>query len=98
MARRTFRQFRRKVLKKPGVKAEYDALEPLFAMKRQMIALRQAAGLTPEQMAARLKTNKSNISRLESVSSSISPRLSTLTEYARVLGYQVGVQFEPCSH
>lgn len=95
MARKTFEQFRKKALKKPGVKAEYDALAPAFEMKRQMIALRQAAGLTQEQMADLLGTKKSNISRLESVSSEVSPRLSTLEEYARVLGYQVKVEFEP---
>lgn len=95
MARKTFDQFRKKALRKPGVKAEYDALAPAFEMKRQMIALRQAAGLTQEQMADRLGTKKSNISRLESVSSEVSPRLSTLEEYARVLGYQVKVEFEP---
>lgn len=98
MRRPTFRQFRKKALKRPAVKAEYDAFEPLFAMKRQMIALRQAAGLTQEQMAEKLKTNKSNISRLESVNSSISPRLSTLSDYARILGYRVRIQFEPCTH
>jgi DNA-binding XRE family transcriptional regulator len=95
MARPTLDQFRKKALKRPGVKAEYDALEPVFEMKRQMIALRQAAGLTQEQMAEKLGTKKSNISRLESVSSDVSPRLSTLEDYARVLGYQVKVEFEP---
>ncbi len=35
-------------------------------MKRRMIALRKAAGLTQTQMAALLGTKKSNISRLES--------------------------------
>lgn len=95
MARPTIEQFRKKALKKPGVKAEYEALAPAFEMKRQMIALRQAAGLTQEQMADLLHTKKSNISRLESVSSEVSPRLSTLEDYARVLGYQVKVEFEP---
>lgn len=95
MARPTFEQFRKKALKKPGVKAEYDALAPAFEMKRQMIALRQAAGLTQEQMAEKLGTRKSNISRLESVNSEVSPRLSTLEDYARVLGYQVKVGFAP---
>jgi DNA-binding XRE family transcriptional regulator len=95
MARPTFDQFRKKALRKPGVKAEYDALAPAFEMKRQMIALRQAAGLTQEQMAEKLGTRKSNISRLESVNSEVSPRLSTLEDYARVLGYQVKVGFAP---
>jgi len=94
MARKSFEQFRKKALKKPGVRAEYDALAPAFDMKRQMIALRKKAGLTQEQMADLLGTRKSNISRLESVSSEVSPRLSTLEDYARVLGYQVKVEFE----
>ncbi len=94
MVRRTFEQFRKKALKKPGVKAEYDALGPAFEMKRKMIALRKKAGLTQEQMAVLLGTKKSNISRLESVSSEVSPRLSTLEEYARALGYRVKVGFE----
>ncbi|HUP89492.1 MAG TPA: helix-turn-helix transcriptional regulator [Longimicrobiales bacterium] len=95
MARPTFAQFRKKALKKSGVKAEYGALAPVFEMKRRMIALRQAAGLTQEQMAEKLGTRKSNISRLESVNSDVSPRLSTLEDYARVLGYQLKVEFEP---
>ena len=95
MVRKTFEQFRKKALKKRGVKAEYDALAPAFEMKRQMIALRKKAGLTQEQMADLLGTKKSNISRLESVNSEVSPRLSTLEEYARVLGYQLKVGFEP---
>lgn len=95
MTRRSFEKFRKKALKKPGVKAEYDALAPAFEMKRKMIALRKAAGLTQEQMADLLGTKKSNISRLESVSSEVSPRLSTLEDYARALGYRLKVGFEP---
>jgi DNA-binding XRE family transcriptional regulator len=93
--RRTFEQFREKALKKPGVKAKYDALAPAFEMKRQMIAMRKEAGLTQEQMAELLHTKKSNISRLESLNSDVSPRLSTVEQYAQVLGYRVKVQFEP---
>ena len=94
MARRTFEQFRKKALRRPGVKTEYDALAPFFEMKRRMIALRKEAGLTQEQMADLLGTRKSNISRLESVNSKVSPRLSTVDDYARVLGYQMRVEFE----
>jgi DNA-binding XRE family transcriptional regulator len=96
MAKRTtLEQFRKKALKRPKVKAEYQALASDFEMKRQMIAMRRAAGLTQEQVAEKLGTKKSNISRLESVSSEVSPRLSTLQDYARVLGYQIKVEFEP---
>jgi hypothetical protein len=58
MARPTFDQFRKKALRKSGVKAEYDALAPVCVTKRQMIALRQVAGLTQEPMAAKPGTRK----------------------------------------
>ena len=93
--RPTFEEFRKKALRRPDVRAEYEALGPAFEMKRRMIAMRKKAGLTQEQMAELLGTKKSNISRLESLSSGVSPRLSTVEDYARVLGYSVKVQFEP---
>ena len=99
MAKRpTIEQFRKKALKDPEVKSEYDALSSAYEMERQMIAMRKKAGLTQEQMAELLGTKKSNISRLESVSSENSPRLATVEDYARVLGYEVKVGFEPHAH
>lgn len=89
------KNFRAKALQKPEVKAEYDALAPAFEIKQQMIAMRKAAGITQEQMAEMLGTKKSNISRLESLNSENSPKLSTLEEYARALGHTVKVAFEP---
>lgn len=96
--RPTIEQFRKKALKNPDVKAEHDALSVAFEMKRQMITMRKNAGVTQEQMAELLGTKKSNISRLENVSSAISPRLVTVEDYARVLGYSVKVEFEPRTH
>ncbi|MBK1706862.1 helix-turn-helix domain-containing protein [Halochromatium glycolicum] len=58
-----------------------------------MIAMRQAAGVTQEQMAEMLGTKKSNISRLESLNSNNSPKLSTLEDDARVFGHTVKVAF-----
>lgn len=93
--RPAFKSFKAKALKFPDVKAAYDDAAPACAMKRDMIAMRTAAGKTQEQMAELLGTKKSNISRLESVNSSVSPRLATVEEYARALGYRVKVEFEP---
>ena len=93
--RPTFKSFKAKALKNPDVKAAYDEAAPAHAMKRDMIAMRTAAGKTQEQMAVLLGTKKSNISRLESVNSAVSLRLATIEEYARVLGYRVKVEFEP---
>ena len=45
-------------------------------------------------MADLLGTRKSNISRLESLNAVNSPRLATIEDYARVLGYSIKVEFE----
>ena len=94
-SRPTFKDFKDEALRNPDVKAAYEELAPAYAMKRDLIAMRKAKGLTQEDMANLLGTKKSSISRLESVNSDVSPRLATVEEYARVLGYRVRIEFEP---
>ncbi len=95
MARPTFKSFKTEALKKKGVKAAYDELAPAYEVRKKLIALRQEAGLTQEQLAQKLHTSKSNISRLESVESDISPKLSTITDYAEAIGYKLKIDFVP---
>ncbi len=96
--RTTLKELEARALKNQDVKAEFDALAPTYTMKRDMIAMRKARGLTQEDMANLLATKKSNISRLESVNIDSSPRIATISEYARVLGYRLKIKFEPASH
>ena len=93
MNRTTLKAFKKKALQKKGVKAEYEALAPSYELRKKLIALRQEAGLTQEQVAEMLHTNKSNISRLENVNSKNSPKLSTIAEYAHAVGYRVKIEF-----
>ena len=93
MARTTLKSFKKKALEKPGVKEAYAELEPAYILRKKLIEIRQKAGLTQEELAARLKTSKSNISRLESVNSNISPKLSTITDYAKAAGYRLKIDF-----
>ena len=93
MARKNLKSFKKKALEKPGVKEAYDELTPAYQLRKKLIEIRQQAGLTQEEIATRLNTSKSNISRLESVSSNISPKLSTITEYAKAAGYRVEIDF-----
>lgn len=97
MTRPTFKNFKKQALKRPGVKAAYDELAPAYELRKKLIALRQSAGLTQEELAEKLSTNKSNISRLESVSSTISPKLSTIADYAEAVGYELQIDFVPKS-
>jgi len=91
----TFKQFKTQALKKPGVKRSYEDLELAYELRKQLIALRQKAGLTQEEIAEKLSTSKSNISRLENVHSSISPKLSTIRAYADAVGYKLKLDFVP---
>ncbi len=95
MARRSLHSFKQEALKRVDVAAEYEHLAPAYQLRRKLVALRQEAGLTQEQLAQRLNTSKSNISRLESVNSTISPRLSTIEDYAAAMGYTLEIDFFP---
>jgi HTH-type transcriptional regulator/antitoxin HipB len=60
------------------------------------VLLRQArerAGLTQDQVAERLETKKSAISRIENSAGSI--RLSTLERYARAIGSELFLELRP---
>ena len=89
----TFEDFKEKALKRSEVKKEYDRLEIEFELKLKLIKIRKAANSTQEEMASRMNTSKSNISRLESLNSKISPTISTLNAYANAAGYRLDVNF-----
>jgi hypothetical protein len=89
----TFEDFKEKALKRSEVKKEYDRLEIEFELKLKLIKIRKSVNLTQEEMASRMNTSKSNISRLESLNSKISPTISTLNAYANAAGYRLDVNF-----
>lgn len=95
MTRPTFTKFKEKALAKREVREEYEALNLAYDLRKKLIALRKAAGLTQEELAEILQTQKSNISRLENVNSPSSPKLSTIEEYAQAVGYKVEINFVP---
>ncbi len=98
MTRPSFEDFKKEALTQPGVKADYEELAPTYELRRKLIAIRLAAGFTQEQMAEALKTQKSNISRLENLNSKISPTLSTIERYANAVGYRLEINFVPEPH
>lgn len=64
-------------------------------LKRKLVSLRKAAGLTQLQVAERLGTSRTHISRLESENSDVSPAVSTVQAYAKAVGYELEVNFVP---
>ncbi len=95
MNRPTLKEFKKKALSKKAVNDEYQSLAPAYALRKKLIALRQQAGLTQEQIAEVLHTKKSNISRLENANSVNSPKLSTIEQYANAVGYDIEIKFTP---
>ncbi|MEW5927863.1 MAG: helix-turn-helix transcriptional regulator [Gemmatimonadota bacterium] len=73
-----------------------EGLESGYEDFRIGVLLRQAreeAGLTQEEVAQRLNTKKSAISRIENHAGDI--RLSTLERYAKALGRQLSLELAP---
>lgn len=96
--RPTLQEFKKKALSNPGVAKEYYELAPAYTLRKQLIKIRKDAGFTQEELAEILHTKKSNISRLENVNSKISPKLSTIEQYAKAVGYKLEISFIPQAH
>lgn len=95
MSRIEFKDFKAEALKDAEVNEAYTNLKLTYELRTRLISLRKASGLTQEELAMKLKTQKSNISRLENVNSKNSPRLATIEEYANAMGYEVNINFTP---
>ena len=89
--RPTFANFKKKALQNKDVEKEYNALKPLFAIRKQLVTTRIAKGLTQDEIAKKIGTSKSNISRLESLNNNYMPNLATLMKYAEALGMRLDI-------
>ena len=97
MNRPSFKDFKEKALKDPEFKKEYEAMAPVWELRKKLIKLRIKEGKTQEQVAKLMGTQKSNISRLEGGEKVSFPNLSTISRYANALGYKVKLEFDPLS-
>ncbi len=87
-------ELKEKALKKKGVKAAYDAMEPEFTLLRELLLARQKAGLSQAEIAEKMGTKAPAITRLESslTSGKHSPSISTLKKYAEALGCHLEIK------
>ena len=83
----TLNDLKQKALADERVKTEYDKLTPEYELIDQLLSMRSNAGLTQQQLAERMGTQKSNVSRLEHGRSNPSWRM--LTRYAHACGYEL---------
>ena len=86
-----FDTFLKQALKDPKVKAEYDRLQPEFALIDAMIKSRAKYGLTQKALAVKMGTKQSVISRIEI--GRANPTFSFLKRLAKALNSNLEIRF-----
>jgi DNA-binding XRE family transcriptional regulator len=80
-------------LKDPSFRAEYEALEPEFALASALIEARSRAGMTQAQVAEAMGTTQAAVARLEG--GRVKPSTRTLERFAKATGTRLRILFEP---
>lgn len=86
-----FQTWKKQIFKDPAIKAEYDKLQPEFALIRAVIEARMKKGLTQNELAKKIGTKQSVISRLEI--GKANPSFSFLTRLAEALNSRLEIRF-----
>lgn len=86
---------KKKWLAHPEVKRHYDALEEEFAIATALIRARDESGYTQDQVAEKMRTKQSVVSRMES--GRVIPSLNSILRYAKAIGYRAKISFERVS-
>lgn len=84
-----FSEVKELLMKDDEFKAEYEKLKPRYDVISQIIEARTSQNITQEELARRIGTKKSNISRLES--GTYNPSLDFLAKVARSLGKEIQI-------
>jgi len=90
-----WREHKKRLMRDPEFRAEYEALEPEYRLASALIQLRLSKGLTQQELAEKLHTKQASIARLESGSSL--PSLSTIRRVAEALDAEINVVVRPKS-
>ena len=84
-----------KKLKEPGFRAEYEALEPEFAIMQAVIDARKKSGFTQKQLSDKTGIDQGDISKIEI--GEANPTLNTLKRLAYGMGMKLKLEFTPIS-
>ena len=75
----------------PELREAYEAMEPAFLVVVELIRARGEEGMTQEEVARRMGTRRSLISRVEQMETT--PTLRTVHALATALGRQLQIRF-----
>ncbi len=88
-----FNDFLNEQLQDKKLKAEYDALEPEFAIIQAMIDARKSKGITQKELSERTGIAQGDISKLEN--GNANPSIKTLQRLASAMGMSLKIEFVP---
>ncbi len=88
---KNWNEIKEKLLKDEKFKEEVNNLEPEYELIKQIITARIEQSLTQEELAQKIGTKQSNISRLER--GKYNPSLSFLKKLAQGLGKDLKISF-----
>jgi transcriptional regulator with XRE-family HTH domain len=71
---------------RPELREKLEREAPLRELQTKMILARQKAGLSQAEVAKRMGTNRTTVTRLESVNNDNWPTLDTIRNYAAAVG------------
>lgn len=86
-----FDTWKKESLKNPKIRAEYDRLQPEFAIIKAVLNARMNKGLTQDKLAQKIGTKQSVISRLES--GRANPSVAFLKKLAQALNSHLEIKF-----
>lgn len=87
-----YSKLRKELLKDPEFRKESEALQPEFEIISQIIEARVKKNITQKELARRMGTGQSAISRLES--GEYNPSLKFLKKFAESVGLKLVIKFE----
>ena len=95
MAMSSYKDYKKRALQNPEVKAEYDALQPEYDIIQAMIDARVQQNMTQKDLSAKTGITQADISRIEN--GTRNPSLSMVKKLAQGLGMQLKLEFVPMS-
>ena len=91
MRKKSYKQLKGELLKDREIKKAYEKLWPEFAVIEMIIKKRIEKGLSQKELAKKIGTKQSAISRLES--GTYNPSLSFLQKVSEALGAKLKISF-----
>jgi ribosome-binding protein aMBF1 (putative translation factor) len=86
-----FNLWKKQAIKEPGLRKEYEKLQPEFALIKAIIEARKEKGLTQKRLAEKIGTKQSVISRLEI--GRANPSFNFLKRLAQALNTRLEIKF-----